>query len=129
VSNILIVEDQESLGLLYKQVLRQFNHNVIVAPDGLAGVAAATQGTPDLIILDLMLPGMPGTEVAAKLKELGILPAAPLIVTTAVGSDDAQAIARSMGAQGVLSKPFNISSLINIVREALAGSQREVAAA
>ncbi len=125
-SNILIVEDQEALGLLYKSVLRQFNHNVVIAADGQAGVDAARKSAPDLVILDLMLPGMPGVEVALKLKQLGVLPAAPLIITTAISDTDAGAIARSLGASAVLSKPFDITLLINTVRTALSSSRRSL---
>ena len=122
--NILIVEDQEALGQLYKSVLRQFNHNVVVAADGQAGVDAARKSAPDLVILDLMLPGMPGVEVALKLKQLGVLPAAPLIITTAISDSDAAAIAKSLGATAVLGKPFDITSLINTVRTALSSPRR-----
>lgn len=125
-SNILIIEDQEALGLLYKSVLRQFNHNVVVAADGQAGVDAARKSAPDLVILDLMLPGMPGVEVALKLKQLGVLPGAPLIITTAISDSDAAAIAKSLGATAVLGKPFDITSLINTVRTALSSSRRSL---
>jgi len=117
--NILIVEDQAALGQLYKSVLRQFNHNVVIAADGQAGVDAARKSAPDLVILDLMLPGMPGVEVALKLKQLGVLPGAPLIITSAVSDADATEIGRSLGAMAVLCKPFDITSLINTVRNAL----------
>ena len=124
--NILIVEDQEALGVLYKSVLRQFNHNVVVAADGQAGVDAARKNSPDLVILDLMLPGMPGVEVAMKLKQMGILPGVPLIITTAVTDGDAGAIARSLGATAILGKPFDISSLIATVRTAMSSSQHRL---
>jgi two-component system OmpR family response regulator len=122
--NILIVEDQDALGALYKSVLRQFNHNVVVAADGQAGLDAARQSPPDLVILDLMLPGMSGVEVAMKLRQLGVLPAAPLVITTAVSDGDASAIAQSLGAAAVLGKPFNISSLITTVRTVLSRTRR-----
>ncbi|HLF04396.1 MAG TPA: response regulator [Dehalococcoidia bacterium] len=124
--NILIIEDQEALGMLYKSVLRQFNHNVVVATDGQAGVDAARKSAPDLVILDLMLPGMPGVEVALKLKQLGVLPTAPLIITTAVSDGDASAIAQSLGAASVLAKPFDITSLITTVRNVLANPRRRL---
>ncbi len=117
--NILIIEDQRALGQLYKSVLRQYNHNVVVAADGQAGVDAARKNSPDLVILDLMLPGMPGVEVAMKLKQLGVLPGVPLIITSAVSDGDATEIGRSLGATAVLCKPFHITSLINTVRGAL----------
>ncbi|MSQ07645.1 MAG: response regulator [Dehalococcoidia bacterium] len=105
-------------------MLRQFNHNVVVAADGQAGVDAARKNSPDLVILDLMLPGIPGVEVALKLKQMGILPGAPLIITSAVSDADAAEIGRSLGATAVLNKPFDITSLINTVRDALSNPRQ-----
>jgi DNA-binding response OmpR family regulator len=89
-------------------------------------VDAAQKSAPDLVILDLMLPGMPGVEVALKLKQLGVLPAAPLIITTAVSDGDASAIAQSLGAAAVLGKPFDISSLITTVRNVLSNPRHRL---
>ncbi len=113
-AKILIIEDQEPLCNLYRTVLRTFNHNIEFATTGAAGVEAAQADRPDLIVLDLLLPEMPGTEVAEKLQELGILPAVPLIVTTALDEMEAQVIAESLGAAAVLNKPFSVTSIIEL---------------
>ncbi len=113
-AKILIIEDQEPLCNLYRTVLRTFNHNIEFATTGAAGVEAAQADRPDLIVLDLLLPGMPGTEVAEKLQELGILPDVPLIVTTALDEMEAQVIAESLGAAAVLNKPFSVTSIIEL---------------
>ena len=113
-AKILIIEDQEPLCNLYRTVLRTFNHNIEFATTGAAGVEAAQADRPDLIVLDLLLPDMPGTEVAEKLQELGILPDVPLIVTTALDAMEAQVIAESLGAAAVLNKPFSVTSIIEL---------------
>ncbi len=113
-TKILIIEDQEPLCNLYRTVLRTFNHNIEFATTGAAGVEAAQADRPDLIVLDLLLPEMPGTEVAEKLQELGILPDVPLIVTTALDEMEAQVIAESLGAAAVLNKPFSVTSIIEL---------------
>lgn len=121
-AKILIIEDQEPLSGLYRSVLRQFDHETIFAATGEAGVEAALQDRPDLIILDLLLPKMSGTEVAQKLLESGILPGVPLIITTALDEMEAQAIADSLNAAAVLNKPFSISSILSTVNGALSSS-------
>ena len=121
-AKILIIEDQVSLCNLYRTVLRPFNHDIVFATTGAAGVEAAQADRPDLIVLDLLLPEMPGAEVAEKLRELGILPDVPLIVTTALDEMEAQVIAESVGANAVLNKPFSINSIIELFDGILDGS-------
>ena len=62
-AKILIIEDQNSLGVLYKRALGSMGHEVTVAQTGLDGVAAAENNKPNIVFLDLMLPGMNGSEV------------------------------------------------------------------
>jgi CheY-like chemotaxis protein len=118
-ANILIIEDQEPLRNLYRSVLRQFNHETVFVTTGEAGIETALREHPDLIILDLLLPGMTGSEVAHKLRELGILPDIPLIITTALSEVDAHSIANSLNATAVLNKPFSVSSILHTVNSIL----------
>ena len=120
-AHILIIEDQEPLGVLYKSVLRKYNHETTFTTTGEAGIEAALRDKPDLVILDLLLPGIPGIEVARRLQESGILLGVPLIITTtALDELDAQTIADSLNATAVLNKPFNIDSILSTVNGALA---------
>jgi two-component system alkaline phosphatase synthesis response regulator PhoP len=118
-ANILIIEDQEPLRNLYRSVLRQFNHETVFVTTGEAGIETALRKHPDLIIQDLLLPGMTGSEVAHKLRELGILPDIPLIITTALSEVDAHSIANSLNATAVLNKPFSVSSILHTVNSIL----------
>ncbi len=124
-AHILIIEDQEPLGVLYRSVLRKFNHETTFATTGEAGIEAALREQPDLIILDLLLPGIPCIEVARRLQESGILPGVPLIITTALDELDAQSIADSLNATAVLNKPFNIDSILRTVNGALATASQD----
>ena len=119
-ARILIIEDQEPLGVLYKSVLRKYNHETTFTTTGEAGIEAALRERPDLVILDLLLPGIPGVEVARRLQESGIFPGVPLIITPALDKLDAQSIADSLNATAVLNKPFNIDSILSTVNGALA---------
>ncbi len=114
-AKILIIEDKDSLGLLYKRVLGSMGHEVTVAQTGLAGVAAAENNRPDLVFLDLMLPGMMGSEVVQQLTKVGALPDSPLVITTALAESQAKALAPSLGAAAVLIKPFDIRALLDLV--------------
>ena len=114
-AKILIIEDQDSLGLLYKRVLGSMGHDVTVARNGHDGVAAAENNKPDLVFLDLMLPGMKGSEVVRQLTRVGALPDSPLVITTAVVESQAKALAPSLGASAVLIKPLDIRAVIDLV--------------
>jgi CheY-like chemotaxis protein len=118
-ASILIIEDQEPLRNLYRSVLRQFGHETVFVTTGEAGIETALRERPDLIILDLLLPGMPGTEVAQRLQELGVLPDVPLIIPTALSEIDAHSIANSLNVAAVLNKPFSVSSILHTVSSAL----------
>lgn len=119
---ILIIEDKKLLCQLYGSALRKAapNREVVLAYSGEEGVACALQNRPDVIILDLILPDIPGFEVARQLRDAAILPSVPLIITTGQG-EDARQFADSLNAT-LLPKPFQVAELIVAVDKALAGS-------
>ena len=116
---ILIIEDEAPLQRLYWLILSQFNYKVILAGSGTEGIQTAVKEAPDLIVLDLLLPDMPGLDVARQLQLQNILPSTPLIITTGLGQRDAKDIAQSLEASAVLVKPFNVMALVEAIREAL----------
>lgn len=117
-ARVLVIEDQKLLSQLYRSVLATANHTVILAHTGEDGVAEALRAKPDLIILDLSLPGISGVETAGALQKLGFLPQTPLIIATALG-EDARPILDSFALAALLSKPFKISALLAEVEAAL----------
>ena len=123
-ANILIIEDQQLLGQLYKSALHKAdpNHKISLVFTGEEGIQEAIRNPPDLVILDIILPGISGPQVAAELREADILPRTPLIVATAIKDADAQTIAQSLNATALLNKPFQLDLLLDAVRRALAGS-------
>ena len=118
-AKILIIEDHCALRRLYKTVLGRGGHQVILAQNGEAGVAAAALEQPDLVIMDLVLPGMSGQQAASKLLEAGTFPGTPLIITTALSDAHARTVAASLGAASVLLKPFDIYEMLTSVQKAL----------
>ena len=116
---ILIIEDHAALARLYQTVLERTGYRVALAADGEAGIEAARQEHPDLVILDLLLPGMSGTQVARLLYQEGILPNTPLIITSGLGAEETDRIGESLNASAVLVKPFDLSTMQAAIREAL----------
>ena len=120
-AKILVIEDQDSLGLLYKRVLGSVGHDVTVA---CAGVVAAENNKPDLVFLDLMLPGMKGTEVAQQLTQVGTVPDSPLVITTAMAEFEVKALAPYLGAAV---KPFDIRTVFDLVESLLPKPKEQLA--
>ena len=118
-AKILVIEDHCPLRRLYRSVLGRDGHEVILAKDGEAGIAAAAREQPDLVIMDLVLPGMSGQQAVSKLLETGTFPDTPLIITTALSDGHARTVAASPGAASVLLKPFDIYQMRTSVQEAL----------
>jgi DNA-binding response OmpR family regulator len=125
---ILVIEDQKLLSQLYRSVLATAQHTVVLAHTGEDGVAEALREKPDLIILDLDLPGISGSDVANALQRLGFLPQTPLIIATALG-EDARPIADSFAAAALLPKPFKMCVLHAAVETALSISAWKKASA
>ena len=112
---ILIIEDQDYLGVLYQRVLGSMGHEVTVAQNGQDGIAAAENKKPDLVFLDLTLPGMAASEIVEQLTRVGALPDSPLVIATAMEESQAKALAPSLGAAAVLIKPFDIQAILDLV--------------
>ena len=111
---ILVVEDDIPMGELLRQGLEEANHSVALARDGLEGLHAARISNFDAVILDLMLPGIDGIEVARRLRECGL--DTPILMLTA--RDAAADVIRGLdaGADDYLTKPFSFKVLLARLR-------------
>ena len=116
---ILVIEDREPVCRLYGSILQYANYHPVLAYTGEDGVQAALMDRPDLVILDVMLPGISGAEVAQKLQDSGILPGIPLIIATAVESEEAEAAFQPFRPAAILIKPFDVDSLLDAVHAGL----------
>ncbi len=125
---ILVIEDREPVCQMYSSFLHHANANydVILTYTGEDGIQAALVNRPDLVILDMLLPGISGAEVAQKLEESGILAATPLIIATALGCGEAEAVSQSFKASALLLKPFAIDSMLDAVHRALTASGQTI---
>ncbi|MEN5092085.1 response regulator [Pseudomonas protegens] len=126
-SRLLIVDDDIEVLALLKKFFVQQGYQVAVATDGASLWAALEREVPDLIILDLMLPGDNGLTLCQRLRQQH---ATPVIMLTAMGELSDRVVGLEMGADDYLSKPFDARELLARVRAVLrrAGEVRPVSA-
>lgn len=116
-TDILIIEDNEDLAFGLRTALENEGFGVSIASDGAAGLAHATRGGVDLIVLDLMLPAMDGYRVLRALRAADV--DAPVLVLTAKGEEANKVQAFSIGADDYVTKPFGVLELIARVKALL----------
>lgn len=122
-SRILVIDDEPALGENIQRMLRQPGVLVAVCTDPTRGLAEALATPPDLVFLDMRMPGMSGEEVFAKLHSAH--PALPIVFLTAFGSVEGAVVAMRNGAFDYLQKPFKREDLLLVAKRALAHSSLE----
>jgi CheY-like chemotaxis protein len=115
VARVLIVDDERGVREFLSQLLLEDGYEVAEADDGAAALRLLERGPFDLILLDMMMPGMDGWELARRIDERKI--ETPILVVTAMRN--AAEVAEELGAVGYITKPFDIGALSRAVRRAL----------
>jgi len=115
---ILIVEDEAAISKALSCRLEKLGFKVSVAQDGQEGLEEVKRRRPDLLILDLVLPALPGEEVCKAIRESDDegLAALPIIMLTAKSSDADHCIGKVLGANSYVTKPFRTDSLLKEIR-------------
>jgi two-component system, OmpR family, alkaline phosphatase synthesis response regulator PhoP len=116
---ILIVDDEPDIILMVGTRLKANGYEIISAGDGQAGYEMAQKEKPDLVILDLMLPKMDGYKVCGFLKRDYRYAKIPILMFTAKAQEEDMKLAREMGADAYLVKPFKPEELLGKIRELL----------
>lgn len=111
---LLLVEDQERMALALCEILRQERYEVDYCCDGIEGLEAIKSGVYDIVILDVMLPGMDGYEITKNARRSGI--AAPILMLTAKTELDDKVKGLDSGADDYLTKPFMVKELLARLR-------------
>jgi DNA-binding NtrC family response regulator len=114
VSRILVIDDEAALGENIQRMLRLPGTTVSVCVDPVKGLAECLANPPDLVLLDVRMPGMSGEEVFARLHEAH--PGLPIVFLTAFGSVEGAVLAMRNGAFDYLQKPFKREDLLLVVK-------------
>ncbi|CAN5186557.1 two-component sensory transduction protein RegX [soil metagenome] len=115
-TRILLVEDESSLSEPLAYLLGREGYETTIAEDGLAAVAEFDRHGADLVLLDLMLPGMPGTEVCRELRPRSTV---PIVMLTAKDSEVDIVVGLELGADDYVTKPYSTRELLARIRAVL----------
>lgn len=115
-TRILVVEDEESFSEALSFMLRKEGYEVVVAADGPSALVEFDRSGADLVLLDLMLPGIPGTEVCKQLRTKSLV---PIIMLTAKDSEVDKVVGLELGADDYVTKPFSSRELLARLRAVL----------
>ncbi len=120
---ILIVEDNELNMKLFNDLLEAHGYTILQARDGREGLEAARKHRPDLIIMDVQLPGISGLAVTRSLKEDEAMKAIPIIAVTAFAMKGDEDRIREAGCEAYISKPISTPKFLNAVEQFLGQAQ------
>jgi two-component system, OmpR family, phosphate regulon response regulator PhoB len=128
-ARILVIEDEPDIQQVLDYNLREKGHKVFIAGKGEEGLRIARDKRPDLVLLDLMLPDIPGTEVCKALKTDPSLKNTQVVMLTAKGEEIDRVVGFELGADDYVVKPFSVRELLLRITAILRRSQGEPEAA
>src|SRR6266704_1271803 len=120
VATILVVDDEPRIVQLVRDYLEHGGFTVLTASDGPSALRSARTGRPDLVVLDLGLPGLDGLDVARSLRREGEV---PIIILSARTDESDRIVGLELGADDYLTKPFSPKELVARVRSVLRRSE------
>ena len=111
-ATILVIEDDELVARTIKSCLRRGDYRVSIASSGVEGLKVARRHPPEMVILDVIMPGMDGYTVCREMRADPLLSEVPILFLTARASDDEKIMGLRAGADDYLGKPFNVDELL-----------------
>jgi len=120
-ARVLVVDDDATIRDVLRRYLERAGHEVVLAEDGPRALATAGQAGPDLVVLDVMLPGLDGIEVCRRLRAMSPV---PVVMLTALGEEDDRVLGLEVGADDYVTKPFSPRELVLRVDAVLRRSRR-----
>jgi two-component system phosphate regulon response regulator PhoB len=121
--SVLIIEDEPSLQEILTYNLESRGYQVLVFDDGTAGLEGVRKHVPDIVLLDIMLPGMDGFEVCRHIRSDPIIKHLPVLMMTARGEEIDQLVGFQMGADDYVTKPFKMRILLERIKSLLRRSE------
>lgn len=119
---ILLVEDEPRIADFVQRGLKAEGYTVILAPDGEAATAMLAEGEFDLVVLDLMLPGISGQDLCRRMRARGDL--TPVLMLSALDRTDDKIVGLNLGADDSLAKPFDFDELVARIQALLRRAKR-----
>ena len=116
--HILVVDDDREIRALLREYLEKHDYRVTVAANGREMRTATAAAMPDLVVLDLMLPGEDGLELC---RELRVRSTVPIIMLTARGEETDRVVGLELGADDYVAKPFSARELVARIKSVLKG--------
>jgi len=123
-SKVLVVDDEQDVAKALKVRLKANGFNVVLASDSIQAFTMANKEKPDLIILDIMLPGGGGFAVAERLKQSQVTHRIPIIFLTGIAGGEERAY--TLGASGYVMKPYQPDELLETIHRALEKNKTQI---
>lgn len=108
---LLVIDDDEAVAQVVQRALKRFGYHVLVAMNGRDGIQMARRYKPDLIVLDVVMPGISGFQVCREMRADPLLQETPILFLTAKSEDEDKIEGLMAGADDYLTKPFNMEEL------------------
>ena len=122
-AKILLVEDFDDTRLMMKMWLEKRGYRVIEAETGEQAIALAQREAPDLIIMDVMMPGMNGLDATHRIRQYQALSRTPIVAVSAYGANEYRRLAIQAGCNEYVSTPFEPAALAELITSLLAGGE------
>lgn len=122
-AKVLVVDDEPNIVLSLEFLMEQAGFAVVTAEDGEQALARVNDSQPDLLLLDISLPGMSGFDVLERLRSEAATAQLPIIMLTAHGRDVEREKGMALGADDYITKPFSTQSLVEKVKALLSEEQ------
>ncbi len=118
-AKILVIDDDASLLQMVTIILKRAGHEALVATEAKEGYDLAQSGHPDLILLDIMMPGVNGYQVCMALRKAEASKSVPILMLTALTESEHRGRAEDAGADGFVTKPVTSGELVKAINDAL----------
>ncbi|WP_458524659.1 response regulator transcription factor [Onishia taeanensis] len=118
-AKVLVVDDEPNIVLSLEFLMQQAGFEVVTAEDGEDALARVAEAPPDLVLLDISLPGISGFDVLERLRTDPALTRLPIIMLTAHGREVEREKGLALGADDYITKPFSTQALVNKVKTLL----------
>ncbi len=121
-ARILIVDDSPTETYKFREILERNGHHVLEAGNGADGVAVARQEKPDVVLMDVVMPGLNGFQATRQLTKGPDTAHIPVIIVTTKDQETDRVWGKRQGARDYLTKPVDEAMLLDVIRRALAGA-------